>query len=125
MSIRIYQLLLSGEGFSNETIDYPDTSYYVAASSTREAYYCAYKGAWTRGPVRPSGIVEIYTRGGSGEGWSRLWCGCQIYGGIGVNHGDGVRLLMAAMSRHLEDQHPRSRPIISTPGDDSDFVGHR
>ena len=125
MSVRIYQLFPSGAGFSNETIDYPDTSYYVAAASTREAYYRAYQGIWTRGPERPSGIVEICTRGGSGEGWRRLWCGCQIYGGIGVNHGDGVRLLKAAMRRHLEDQHLRSRPIISTHGDDSDYVGHR
>ncbi len=107
MSVRIYQLLLSGAGFSNETIDYPDTSYYVAAASTRAAYYCAYKGTWTRGPERPSGIVEIHARGGSGEGWRRLWCGCHIDAGLGVSHGDGVRLLQAAMRRHLEDEHLR------------------
>jgi hypothetical protein len=125
MSVRIYQLLLSGSGFSNEAIDYPDTSYYVAASSTREAYYCAYQGTWTRGPERPSGIVEIYARGVAGEGWRRLWCGCHVVGGLGVNHGDGVRLLKAAMLRHLEDEHPRSRRIIGLHVEDNDCPDHR
>jgi hypothetical protein len=109
MSVRICQLFASGTGFSNRPIDDPGDIYYIAAESIKQAYYLAYQGTLASDVDLPHVIVEIY----AGDGGHRLWCGCQILGGIGVGHGDGLRLIRVAMRRHLEEEHPTSHPEIA------------
>ena len=56
--------------------------------------------------ANPAGIVDVYTRGGPEDGWHRLWCGCQIHWGIGIEHGQGVRALRVCIREHDVDHHP-------------------
>ena len=107
MSVRIYQLFASGTGFSNRPTDDPGGIHYIAAESIKHAYYLAYQGTLASDVHLPSGIVEIH----AGDGRHRLWCGCQTHGGIGVRHGDGLRLIRVAMRRHLEEEHSTSHSV--------------
>ena len=102
MANKIYQLYPTGLGFSNDTVDYHGTSYSVAAGNNRQAHYLAGQEIWATDAVSPQGIVETYRRGAGEPGDHRLWCGCRIFGGLGLQHGAGVRAIRTAMKRHLE-----------------------
>lgn len=99
MSVKIYSLFPDGVGYSNNTVDYHGESWKVAAVSNRQAHYYATNSIWAGGPGE-GGVVEVYRRGWGEPGDHRLWCGCRIYGGIGIEHGDDVRKIKGAMVEH-------------------------
>ncbi|RNM11734.1 hypothetical protein [Nocardioides pocheonensis] len=103
MANKIYHLYPSGAGFSNNTVDYHGTLYAVAAVNNRQARYFAHNDVWATDASQPQGIVEIYQRGAGEPGDHRLWCGCQIFGGLGLQHMEGVRAIRAAMHGHLKE----------------------
>lgn len=105
MANKIYDLYPTGYGFSNDTVDYHGVSYSVAAANNKQAHYLAGQEIWATDANSPQGIVEIYRRGSGEPGDHRLWCGCQIFGGLGLQHGAGVRAIRNAMKDHLEE-HP-------------------
>ena len=105
VSLRVHQVFSWDGGFSNERVDPRASCYFVAASSVGEAYKRAYQETWAVGPDRPTGILEIHMRWGKHAGEHWVWCGCVLPGGMGVNHGDGLRVIRSAMRRHLEATH--------------------
>ena len=107
--MRIFQLYPAGAGFSNEVHDFEVNCHYVAAGGVRQAYYFANQEKWSAGPESPGGIVAIHTRCEDARELHDLWCGCLLSAGIGISHGDGERLLKAAMYRHLEQAHANGR----------------
>jgi hypothetical protein len=102
--IRVYELYPQGlGGFSVKTVDYHGTKMSVAATSVRQAYAVAHKGAWIDpGHNYPIGIVSVYDR----DRGTTLWCGCsghRVMGGQ-VRHGAGIRALRAAIDAHHCDE---------------------
>jgi|SRR5680860_1202784 len=115
MGLKVYQLYPMGGGFSNNTENYDGTYYYVAAVNNKQAHFFARSGLWAKTIENPAGIVDVYTRSSSPQGWHRLWCGCRIHGGIGVEHNQGVRALRAALAAHAHEHHPPETESAPSP----------
>ena len=100
--VRLYELYPGGRsGLSTQTKDYHGEWYKVAAVSIRQAYWLVGNRQWAAGPDEPVGVVEHYTKYGPPEGWHRLWDGCRIHGGLGLDHGASRTAIAEAMRAHL------------------------
>lgn len=104
VAIRIHQIYPSGAGFTNQPIAYSGVVYSVAATNSSEAHALARDRVWASAKDL-RGIVEIYRKGSGPPGDHQLWCGCQIFDGLGVNHNDRVPDIRAAMDAHLVKRH--------------------
>lgn len=98
--MKLYTLYPTSSGFSVKSVDYDGRLFEIAAESVKHAFYLAHNVRWSRGPNDPTGIVEFYQRGGPDAGWHKLWCGCQVHGGIGLKHLMSETALVRAMRAH-------------------------
>lgn len=103
--IRIYHIYQGPRGLSSKSVDYQGETLKVAATSIKQAYYFAGNRQWAGDVDRPLGLVEHYKRGGPDEGWHRLWDGCLIHHGLGLEHGLSQTRITAAMRGHLRERH--------------------
>ena len=92
---------------STKTADYLGQFVDVAAVSIKQAFFFAGNRQWAEGPDGPAGIVEYYQRGAGPPGDHRLWCGCQIYGGL-FRHGDSGRTIREKMEKHVCSEQTQS-----------------
>ena len=87
--------------------------------SIRQAYWLVGHRSGRTAPDTPVGIVEHYTRNGPPEGWHRLWDGCRIHHGIGLNHAASKTAIVRAMRGHLAAAHTEAVESVTKNG-----IGH-
>jgi hypothetical protein len=99
--VKVYELYLTGGGFSVKTIDYNGRVIAVAATSVKQAYYLAYNKVWAKDSEVPLGIIWTYNKWEKGPDhtfWNGTtgW-GLDGYGASSPQHGEGKKAIIRWM----------------------------